>query len=281
MRLTTQLHDRDNAGLTYVYPVVSRRSRGVSIGVNLNPNNACNWRCVYCQVPELIHGKGPEIDLGLLKTELTEFLEAVVHGDYMQEHVPEDSRRLNDVAFSGNGEPTSSPQFSESIDIVLDTLRSFDLLPAVKPILITNGSLVRSSGVLDALGRMGSVGGNVWFKLDRATEAGMLEVNSTKIDPARQLGNLRLAAQACPTWIQTCMFARNQEAPSEAELLAYLDAIEAASKFDSPPLGVLLYGLERQSHQPEAPELSALPEAWLRELGSRIEERGLSVRVHP
>ena len=281
MRLTTQLHDRDSAGLTYVYPVVSRRSRGVSIGVNLNPNNACNWRCVYCQVPNLIHGKGPEIDLLLLRKELTEFLEAVVHGDYMMKHVPEDSRRLNDVAFSGNGEPTSSPQFSESIEIALEALRAFDLLPAVKPILITNGSLVRSSGVLEALGRLGSVDGNIWFKLDRATEAGLIEVNSTKIDVARQLENLRLSAAACPTWIQTCMFARNNEAPSESELLAYLSAIEAAAKLDSPPLGVLLYGLERQSHQPEAPELSALPEAWLRELGGRIEERGLAVRVHP
>ena len=47
--LTVDDHRRDSAGMRYVYPVLSRRARGVSIGINLNPNNACNWRCVYCQ----------------------------------------------------------------------------------------------------------------------------------------------------------------------------------------------------------------------------------------
>ena len=49
--------------MTYVYPVVSRRAGGVSIGINLNPNNACNWRCVYCQVPDLKRGAAPAIEL--------------------------------------------------------------------------------------------------------------------------------------------------------------------------------------------------------------------------
>ena len=62
-RLTVTDHDRDVAGLTYVYPVVSRRAGGVSVGINLNPNNACNWRCVYCQVPDLVRGAAPVIDV--------------------------------------------------------------------------------------------------------------------------------------------------------------------------------------------------------------------------
>ena len=33
----------------FVYAVVSRRSGGVSIGVNLNPDKYCNFDCVYCQ----------------------------------------------------------------------------------------------------------------------------------------------------------------------------------------------------------------------------------------
>ncbi|MCZ7653281.1 MAG: hypothetical protein M5R42_01880 [Rhodocyclaceae bacterium] len=62
-------HSRDSAGLTYVYPVVSRRAGGVSIGINLNPNNACNWRCIYCQVPDLKRGAAPLIDLDRLEGE--------------------------------------------------------------------------------------------------------------------------------------------------------------------------------------------------------------------
>ena len=42
--LSVSDHDRNSAGLTYVYPVISRRAGGVSVGVNLNVNNACNWR---------------------------------------------------------------------------------------------------------------------------------------------------------------------------------------------------------------------------------------------
>jgi hypothetical protein len=72
-------HDRDSAGMTYVYPVVSRRAQGVSIGINLNPNNACNWRCVYCQVPNLTRGAAPEIDLAQLERELRTMLEDAIN----------------------------------------------------------------------------------------------------------------------------------------------------------------------------------------------------------
>ena len=73
-------HDRDLAGLTYVYPVLSRRAGGVSIGINLNPNNACNWHCAYCQVPDLVRGRAPAIDLARLEAELRGFLADLIHG---------------------------------------------------------------------------------------------------------------------------------------------------------------------------------------------------------
>lgn len=72
-KLTTSDHSRDIAGLKYVYPVISRRAGGLSIGINFNTNNACNWRCVYCQVPDLVRGAAPEMDFGLLEQELRFF----------------------------------------------------------------------------------------------------------------------------------------------------------------------------------------------------------------
>ncbi len=72
--LTTQDHSRDVAGLTYIYPVLSRRAGGISVGINFNVNNACNWRCVYCQVPGLSVGSAPDIDLLKLREELCFFL---------------------------------------------------------------------------------------------------------------------------------------------------------------------------------------------------------------
>ena len=80
-------HSRDIVGLTYVYPVVSRRAGGVSVGINLNPNSACNWRCIYCQVPELKRGSAPIIDLTRLEKELYNFLQEVIYGSFMQEQL--------------------------------------------------------------------------------------------------------------------------------------------------------------------------------------------------
>ena len=102
--LSVNDHNRDVTGMTYVYPVVSRRAGGVSIGINLNPNNACNWACVYCQVPGLTRGGPPPVQLALLEAELRRFLREVTEGDFMVRYVPEEARRLVDVAFSGNGE---------------------------------------------------------------------------------------------------------------------------------------------------------------------------------
>jgi hypothetical protein len=278
MRLTTTDHDRDSAGLTYVYPVVSRRARGLSVGINLNPNNACNWRCAYCQVPGLERGKGPPIDLERLDAELHGLLSDVVAGDFLQRRVPEGSRRLNDIAFSGNGEPTSSPDFPAAVEVVAKALDAFDLRGQIKVVLITNGSLADQPHVGAALERLAELGGEVWFKFDAATKAGLRATNDTAIDPRDHLARLRRTAGRCPTWVQTCMFARDGQPPSDSERAAYLSAL--GSVVGSPGfLGVLLYGLARPSHQPEAPTLSALPAAWLHALATDLESLGVSAQV--
>ena len=99
-------HDRGSAALRYVYPVVSRRAEGVSVGINLNTNNACNWHCIYCQVPDLTRGTAPPVDLAVLENELRGFLNELLHGDFMQSRVPEGMRRINDIALGGTKQPS-------------------------------------------------------------------------------------------------------------------------------------------------------------------------------
>ena len=190
-------HDRNSAELTYVYPVVSRRAGGVSIGVNLNPNNACNRRCVYCQVPDLVFGKAPRADLELLETELRQMFDAVLHGDFMAERVPESARNLRDVAFSGNGEPTSCLELDAALETVASVLGDFGLLGKLPVVLITNGSLLHLPRVQAALGRLSGMGGEVWFKLDSATELGARRINSCQASPQEHLNKLRAAASLC------------------------------------------------------------------------------------
>ncbi len=280
-RLTVAEHDRDAAGLTYVYPVVSRRARGVSIGINLNLNDACNWRCVYCQVPNLARGGPPPIDVALLERELRGFLDGVVHGDFMERRVPPESRRLNDIAFSGNGEPTSAREFPEVVDAVGRVMREFDLQGRIKVVLITNGSLVHQARVQIGLQKLAGIGGEVWFKLDRATESGIRAVNSTRTTMEKVLRNLHTAARLCPTWLQTCLFALDGAPPAEREVDAYVDCL-AGLRDDGVELkGVMLYGVARLSHQPEAKRISNVPEAWLAKLADRIRALGIAVNVTP
>ena len=271
-------HDRASEGLLYVYAVVSRRSGGVSVGVNLNPNNACNWACVYCQVPDLVLGAAPQLDLAQLEAELRGLLGEIVNGDWLERRAPEGSRRLNDVAFSGNGEPTTSPQFSDAVSRVAGVLADLSLLDEVKPLLITNGSMVGRPGVDRALSELANMGGEVWFKLDSATAEGARRSCGRAVGPERHLERLRRSAELCPTWIQTCVFAQDGMPPSPAEQEAYLSTLRTLAEQGVPLLGVQLYGLARPSLQPGAERLSALPEQWLEIFAAKIEQCGLRVQ---
>ncbi|OZA13050.1 MAG: radical SAM protein [Hydrogenophilales bacterium 17-62-8] len=277
--LTPVNHDRDSAGMTYVYPVVSRRAGGVSVGINLNPNNACNWACVYCQVPDLVRGTAPEIDLAQLEAELRALLADILHGDFMQTRVPEGARRLNDIALSGNGEPTSARAFPQVIELIGQVMTELDLIGKIKLVLITNGSLIDRPRVRDGLAKMAALNGEVWFKFDSATASGMRAINQTRISPDKQFERLKLAAGLCPTWLQTCVFARDDTPPDEVEQAAYLAAVARIVQHNIPVQGVLLYGLARPSLQPQASHLSALPAEWLEAFAERIRAAGLPVKV--
>lgn len=277
--LSIRDHSRDSAGLEYIYPVVSRRAGGVSIGVNLNPNNACNWRCIYCQVPDLKRGSAPPIDLAKLEVELRGFLREVFEGDFMLRSVPADARRVNDIAISGNGEPTSAAEFEFIIARIRAVRDEFAAARALKIILITNGSLLQRAGVQRGLALLAQAGGEVWFKIDSATTEGIRRINSVDTTPARILKNLVASAALCPTAIQTCLFAQAGVQPSADERRAYLDLLESALKQGAALKGVFLYGLARPSLQPEAPMLSALPAAWLDEFAQAIMALGLEVKV--
>ena len=280
MSLGVEDHDRGAAGLEYVYPVVSRRARGVSVGVNLNPNDACNWRCGYCQVPGLVRGAAPEIDLARLEHELRGLLLEIARGDWLARHAPPGAR-LSDVAFSGNGEPTSSPQFRAALELARRVLAELELLGRIPLVLISNGSLIHRKEVQAGLRVLAGAHGELWFKLDSATEAGMRAINDAAPGLARVRANLRTACELVPTWIQTCVFARSGAPPSAAELEAYEELLRAHLRENAPPRGILLYGIARPSHQPEARELARLPEEWLEERAAQLRKLGLEVRVFP
>ncbi|SCX83061.1 Wyosine [tRNA(Phe)-imidazoG37] synthetase, radical SAM superfamily [Nitrosospira sp. Nl5] len=274
-------HSRDNAGMTYIYSVVSRRAGGVSVGINLNPNNACNWRCIYCQVPELARGTAPVIDLVKLEAELRTFLHEILHGDFMRAQVPPEARRINDIALSGNGEPTSAREFEQVIELIGRVKCDYDLPEELKLVLITNGSLIDRPGVQAGLRRMAELNGEVWFKLDSVTREGRLRINSTRISLKRMRENLQLAAFQCSTWLQTCIFETDGRPPSQVESGAYLKFTEELLREGVPLKGVLLYGLARPSMQPEATRLTKINQEWMEAFCAKIRALGLTVKLNP
>jgi wyosine [tRNA(Phe)-imidazoG37] synthetase (radical SAM superfamily) len=279
--LTVSDHNRDVSGMKYIYPVVSRRAGGVSIGINLNINNACNWRCIYCQVPNLTRGTPPPIEVEVLARELRSFLTYALHGDFMSRYIAEEYRQLKDIAFSGNGEPTSAKEFSDVLLLVEKVLREFNLLSehhenSIKIRLITNGSLMDKPAVLNSMRHLAKCNGEVWFKLDAGTKAGIARINDVTLNPQSHIERLKHCAEICPTFIQTCLFEIDGESPKESDIAAYLALISQVKHLVR---GVHLYGLARPSYQVEAPRLSRLSHAALESIANRIRQAGFTVYV--
>ena len=277
--LTIEDHRRDSAGLRYVYPVISRRAGGVSVGINLNVNNACNWACVYCQVENLTRGGPPPIDLELLERELDGFLDNAMNGDFMSREVPAEARRLMDIAFSGNGEPTSAAEFPEAVRAVQRVLERHGLAGKLPVRLITNGSLLHRPGVQDGIRVLGELGGEVWFKVDRAMPAEVEKINGVPMDAGKIRDNLSRCSGLATTWVQTCWFALDGIAPDAAARDAYCALLAPVA----PRLaGVHLYGLARPSMQPAAPRLQRLGADELERFAVEIREKtGIEVSVSP
>lgn len=278
--LSTEDHSRDKAGLTYIYPVLSRRSGGLSIGVNLNINNACNWRCIYCQVPNLIRGSAPSVDIDKLAKELRHFLAEVIHGSfYDREDVPDEFRVIKDIAISGNGEPTTVNEFDQVVNLIELVLKEYGLLGSIKCVLITNGSMVNRVHVKKGLEKLAKMNGEVWFKIDSATSKGIATINQARGSNTSTLKRLKIAAELCPTLIQTCVFAYKNEPPNETETNAYIQLLKAVVSRNIPVKGILLYGIERKSLQPEAKVIKKLPEPWLQDFAMKIKDLSIDVTV--
>lgn len=279
-KLTTANHRSDIVGLKYVYPVISRRMGGLSIGVNFNPNNACNWRCIYCQVPDLKIGAAPEMDFKLLEVELRFFLDDVLKGDFYERfQVDQNNRVIKDIAIAGNGEPTSLKEFARAVQLIGRIAQESGVFPQSNYVLITNGSLVHQTKVQAGLKILHAYGGEVWFKLDSATEKGRALFNNAGQSCNASLENLMLSAKLCTTKLQTCLFDYEQQGLLDTERQAYLDLLRKIKISGCKLRRVMLYTIARPSQQPEASRLAPLPVETLNAFAEEIRMLGFDVTV--
>jgi wyosine [tRNA(Phe)-imidazoG37] synthetase (radical SAM superfamily) len=278
-QFVTTNHARDLAGLTYIYPVLSRRAGGLSIGVNFNVNNACNWRCIYCQVPNLIRGGAPDLDFALLEQELRFFLSQVLNGNFYQQfNVPESQQVIKDIAISGNGEPTSLKDFTKAVELIGRVATELSVFPNSRYVLITNGSLTHLPRVQQGLQVLNRYGGEVWFKLDSATPEGLKTINHARHNNDTHKQNLLIAAQHCITKIQMCLLNVDDQGLVTEEKTALLNVLKEI-KTQSTIQTVLLYTIARPSFQPEAPRLAALSVEVLNEFAEDVKNLGFEVTI--
>ena len=214
-------HWRDNA---YCYPVVSRRSGGLSIGINLNPDTACNFDCVYCQVDRSTPPAVRKVDLGRLRAELDHLLDVACDGSLFAtspfDALAADRRQVCDIAFSGDGEPTTYPRFDEAVRIAVEA-KAARGLKQTKIILITDACYLTKPRVVAGLGLMDKNNGEIWAKLDAGTEEYFQVVNRPSHSLSHVLANIRQTAMIRPIVIQSMWMKVHGRPPPEAELHAF------------------------------------------------------------
>jgi wyosine [tRNA(Phe)-imidazoG37] synthetase (radical SAM superfamily) len=221
-------HRRTFEEFRYVYAVVSRRSQGVSIGINLNPDKICNFDCVYCQVDRRTPPDVRDVEVSRLIEELEEMLDQVGSGRLFEKeqfrHTPPRLRRLNDVAFAGDGEPTTCPEFLPIVEAVT-AVRKRRGLDSVKLVLITNASRFHVPRVRQALAVLDANNGEIWAKLEAGTEAYYQTIERTTIPFQTILNNINQAAIVRPVVIQALFMRLHDKPPPMEEQFAFCDRL--------------------------------------------------------
>ena len=221
-------HRRTYHGNKFVYPVLSRRSAGISIGVNLNPDKVCNFDCIYCQVNRVSQSETRFVEQDQLLAELDAMLALVTSGELFLDEkfaaTPEHLRRLNDIAFSGDGEPTTFRNFDRIVAACAKVKRRHHL-DAVKMVLITNASRFHRPAVARGLKILDENQGEIWAKLEAGTEDYYRLVERTTIPFRLILDNITAAARIRPLVIQALFMRIAGEPPPTAEQAAFCDRL--------------------------------------------------------
>jgi wyosine [tRNA(Phe)-imidazoG37] synthetase (radical SAM superfamily) len=290
-----EAHSRNWRSFRLCYPVISRRSQGLSLGVNLNPDRVCNFDCIYCEVDrrDFRPGKSklplppknlprPQVSLEEIKEELGELLRLVRTGEIWQEpefkEVAPELRRLNDIAFSGDGEPTTYPLFDQAVQVAIDARAGAGFAPQeVKLVLITNATQLHRPVVRAGLRLLATHNGEVWGKLDAGTAAYYDLIDRTNVPFEKVLRNLLATALSQPINIQTCFLRVHGEGPSNLEVEAYCARLNEIKKQGGQLNLVQLYTVARR---PPYEWVTSLPDTELEEIAGIIRQKtGLAVET--
>lgn len=249
---------RDFVDNRFVYTVVSARARGLSVGINVNPDKACNYRCIYCEV----HRNGEPLrekflDVDAMALELRRTIEYVRTGRLRERPwyrmLPDELLELRHVALSGDGEPTMCPFFAEAMQAIVH-VRAMCGTPFFKLVLITNSTGLDLPAVQQGL-RYFTRSDEIWAKLDGGTQSYLSRVNRSDFPIERILSNILLVSRQRPVVIQSLFPAIRGEDPPEEEIEAYAERLLELKNAGAQISLVQIYSAARPSYESSSSHL--------------------------
>jgi wyosine [tRNA(Phe)-imidazoG37] synthetase (radical SAM superfamily) len=211
---------REFLGNRFVYAVVSSRARGLSIGVNMNPDKFCNFDCEYCEVNRAQPSQEKSLDVEVMAAELQRVLAQAYSGELRTfpqfRNTPPDLMHLRHVALSGDGEPTLCPNFLDALRAVIH-VRALGQFPFFKVVLITNSTGLDLQQVQEGL-KLFTPQDEIWAKLEAGSQRYLQEVNRPNCMIEKIIDNILLVARHRPVIIQSLFPLLNHQEPSVEEI---------------------------------------------------------------
>lgn len=249
-----------------IYGPIHSRRLGMSLGINLMPNDGkiCSFDCLYCEAGFNAQGPGkdgiPSRDT--VKKQLRHKLNEMKAA----------GQTLDVITFSGNGEPTLHPEFKKVVEDVLRLRTEF--FPDAKVSVLSNSTMAGKPAVAEALLK---VDNNI-LKLDSAMPHTFRVLNrptSPNCLPDGVIADLMQFKGQCV--VQTIMvrgefngehFDNTTDEELDALLSAYLQI---------GPREVMLYSIDRKT---PAENLEKVSKGELEKIAQRFRDAGITVQVN-
>jgi wyosine [tRNA(Phe)-imidazoG37] synthetase (radical SAM superfamily) len=260
---------RDFLGQRFVYLAISPRARGLSVGINLNPDKRCTFNCIYCEVDRSLPGLELNIDCDVAQRELEQTL-ALVNGGKILERapynsLPRDLLTLRHVALIGDGEPTVCPNFLEVVETVVH-VRARGLHPFFKIVLITNASHLDTPQVQAGLSLF-TIKDEIWAKLDAGTQADLDRINESSVPLPKILDNIQLTARKRPVIIQSLFSLVDGQVPTADQISEYVDRLNELKQGGANIPLVQIYSATRPVH---SQRIQHLPLRTMRQIADTV-----------
>ncbi len=245
-------------------PVMSRRL-GVSLGINLLPNNRkiCSFDCIYCECG--LNGElGDKESVMPSRDDVKKALEDKLIS-MLKENLKPDV-----ITFAGNGEPTLHPDFATIIDDTIDLRNKY--CAEARIAVLSNASRLHKSDVFNALLKIDD---NIQ-KLDSGLKETIIQLDQPNYPFDLNKTIEQLKAFNGQVIIQT-MFVTgevNEESIDNTgleNLEAWLSALDQIQ-----PDSVMIYTIERDTPYNSLKKVSL---TLLKEIAQKAEKRGFKVSV--